>query len=70
MSDKYAEALEELDRMKAAGQVSQAQYDLHRSKLLAEASQPRKTMVTRIVLFLVIVALLFVLLRVVLALIS
>jgi hypothetical protein len=39
--DRYREALEDLDRLHAAGQVTQAQYDLHKSKLLAEASKPR-----------------------------
>ena len=64
MSDKYAEALEELDRLKAAGMVSQAQYDLHRSKLLAEASQPRRPFGFRVALFVVAVLLGWLLVRI------
>lgn len=48
MADKYADALRELDQMRAAGQIDAARYDLHRAKLLAEASRPRPTLPTRI----------------------
>ena len=39
---EYAAALDELDRRKSQGTISPSNYDLHRTKLLAEASrQPR-----------------------------
>ena len=43
MTRKHIEALDELDQMRAAGQVSEAQYSVHRANLLADAAKPRKT---------------------------
>lgn len=70
MPDKYAEALEDLERMRAEGKVTQSQYDVHRARLLAEAAKPKRSRSTQIVLFVVAVAALFVLWRVVLALVA
>ena len=42
MSDKYTEALRELETLRANGKIDQAAYDVHRQKLLAEASAPRR----------------------------
>lgn len=69
MVDKYAEALAELERLRASGEVSQSQYDVHRARLLAEATKPKRSKGTQVVLFVVAVAVLFVLLRFVLALV-
>lgn len=50
MSDQYIEALEDLERLRAEGKVSQAQYDLHRQRLLAEATKPKRSKVAMAVL--------------------
>ena len=64
MTDQYREALEELDRMLAAGKVSPASYELHKSRLLAEAESKRgrgmKALVTVFVVIAVFLIILFV----------
>lgn len=40
-SREYVEALQELERLRAGGEVSQEFYDVHRARLLAEAARPR-----------------------------
>ena len=35
----YADALRDLDAMRASGQIDQAAYDVHRARLLAESTK-------------------------------
>lgn len=39
MNARYREALEKLDRLNASGQLTSDQYELHKTRLLAEASR-------------------------------
>lgn len=65
-SSEYTDALRDLDRLHREGRIDQATYELHRSKLLAEAARPVRPLAVRLTLFVVIVLALLVLLRIVL----
>jgi hypothetical protein len=60
---KYADALEELEALHRSGQISDARYELHRQKLLGEATQRRFPLSVRVLLFVLIVVAALVLLR-------
>lgn len=51
--DQYADALRDLDQMHAQGKIGAAEYELHKSRLLAEAAvQPRRPLWLRWLIFL------------------
>lgn len=64
VADQYREALEDLDRLRDAGKVTPAAYELHKSRLLAEAESKRgrgmKALVTIFVVIAVFLVILFV----------
>lgn len=45
----YAEALDELEALHRAGKISDARYELHKTKLMNEATRPRQNPVWRFV---------------------
>lgn len=55
MKNDYAAAMRELEQLHSEGKIDQAAYELHKAKLLAEASKPVRPLSFRIALFVVIV---------------
>lgn len=57
----YGEALDELERLRASGKISEGKYLAHREALLSEASKPYQSPAARIALGVVFVLILFIL---------
>lgn len=62
-SEDYAQALEQLEQLHRSGQISDARYELHKQKLLSEASRPKRSLGVRILIWVAIVIVLFFVLR-------
>lgn len=60
---EYADALDDLERMRAAGSITQGQYEVHRQRLMAEMTQKPLPIGVRLVIFLVGILALLLLLR-------
>jgi hypothetical protein len=72
-SDEYAAALDQLEQMRSAGQVTQGEYDVKRAQLIAEASEVQQSpgrILLRLVGLVVVVLVLLTLLSVVIRLTS
>lgn len=52
----YADALRDLDAMRASGQIDQAAYDVHRARLLAESSKAPTPLAVRILVNVLLLA--------------
>lgn len=50
-ADEYGAALDDLDAMHRAGRISDARYELHKSKLLAEATRPKRSLPVKLLIF-------------------
>lgn len=61
-TEKYAEALRQLDRMRDDGTIDQASYEVRRQALLAESSKVPRSLLSKILIFAAIIVVIFVLL--------
>lgn len=62
-TDEYAAALTKLDELRAAGQVTQPEYDVKRARLLAEASHQPQTLAVRFLTLVAVIVAALILLR-------
>lgn len=65
-TDDYAQALNELEQLHNAGKIPDVQYELHKARLIAEATKP-PSRAGWIILSLLAVAVLVIILRVIAA---
>lgn len=61
----YGKALDELEALHRAGRISDARYELHKQKLLAEATKGRLPLGVRILIFAGLVIVGFLVLRII-----
>ncbi len=60
----YAAALRELEQLHDAGQIDTAAYEVHKAKLLAEASHPPRSLGVKILIMAGLVIVGFILIRI------
>lgn len=61
---RYGQALDELEALHQAGKISDVRYELHRQRLLAEASRPKRPLSVSFLIWFGVAAALLIALRV------
>lgn len=66
-TDEYAAALDQLASMQSSGLISQGNYDVKRARLIAEASNPGRSLATSFLIFVAVILAISILVPIVVA---